>query len=51
MEVTYAGSVLTNKQKECKKRMAPARVTVEWLFMDIKLQWMAIDFKRKLHIG
>ena len=51
MEVPYAGSVLTDEKKECNKRMSSVRVTVEWLFMDVKQQWTAIDFKRKLRIG
>ena len=51
MEVPYVGSVLTDDQKECNKRISSVRVTVEWLFMDVKQQWTAIDFKRKLRIG
>ena len=51
MEVPIEGSNITADEKVCNKSMSKCRITVEWLFKEIKIQWTALDFKRKMKVG
>jgi DDE superfamily endonuclease len=51
MEIYFTGTVLTAEQQARNVAMPSCRVTVEWLFKDIKLHWSTVDFKRKMLAG
>ena len=51
MEVPIEGSEITADEKVCNKSMSKCRITVEWLFKEIKIQWTALNFRRKMKIG
>ena len=51
MEVPIERSNITADEEVCNKSMRKCRITVEWLFKEIKIQWTALDFKRKMKIG
>ena len=44
------GSNLTASQRAFIKAVSSVRVTVEWVFKEIKIYWPVIDFKRKLRV-
>lgn len=50
MEVPFDGSNLTAGQRAFNEAMSTVRVTVEWIFKEIKLYWASVDFKRKLRV-
>lgn len=50
MEVPNQGSNLTGNQKAFNKAMASVRITVEWIFKEVKLYFTTMDFKRKLKV-
>ena len=51
MEVPYQGSNLSEEQKSLNKAMAASRITVEWIFKEVKQYWSTMDYKRKLRVG
>lgn len=51
MEVPFTGAALNDNQAAFNKAMALARVTVEWMFKEIKQYWTTVDFKRKMKVG
>ena len=51
MEVPIQGSHLSNAQKAFNAAMSRARVTVEWIFKEVKQYWSTVDFKRKMRSG
>eukprot|EP00171_Calliarthron_tuberculosum_P004409 IDg4409t1 len=48
MEVPFQGAHLGEDARAFNTAMAMSRVTVEWMFKEIKLFWTLMDFKRKL---
>lgn len=50
MEVPLQGANLSDNQKAFNTAMSGSRVTVEWMFKEVKLYWGKMDFKRKLRI-
>jgi DDE superfamily endonuclease len=51
LEIPYQGSALSAHQRAFNKQMSAARITVEWIFKEIKAYWSCVDFKRKLSIN
>jgi nuclease HARBI1 len=51
MEVPYQGSNLPEEQKYLNKAMSASRITVEWIFKEVKQYWSTMDYKRKLRVG
>jgi nuclease HARBI1 len=51
MEVPYQGSNLSEEQKSLNKAMSAIRITVEWIFKEVKQYWSTMDYKRKLRVG
>lgn len=51
LKVTFQGTSLTSYQEAYNKGMSTARVTLEWMFKEIKLYWTTVGFKRKLKIA
>ena len=50
LDVPFQGSNLIASQTVANVNMSKSRVTVEWIFKEIKLYWTAVDFKRKLRV-
>ena len=50
LEVPFQGSSLSSAQKAFNAGMSSVRVTVEWMFKEIKIYWSSVDFKRKLRV-
>ena len=48
MEVPFQVSNPTNYQKALNKAMSKERVTVEWIFKELKLYWTTVDFKHRM---
>lgn len=51
LDVPFSGSNLTPAQKSANCATAAVRVTVEWMYKEVKLYWSTVDFKRKMRIG
>ena len=51
LDVPFAGGNLSPAQRAANKSTGAARVTVEWMYKEIKLYWTTSDFKRKLRAG
>lgn len=51
LEVPYQGAALQDWQIAINTAMSSGRITVEWLFKQVKQYWTVADFKRKLMIG
>ena len=51
MEVQIEGKNLNAEEQSCNKSMSRCRISVEWLFKEIKMQWTSPDFKRKMKVG
>jgi nuclease HARBI1 len=50
MEIPYQGSNFSEEQKYLNKAMSASRITVEWIFKEVKQYWSAMDYKRKLRV-
>lgn len=50
MEVPFQGSSLSAAQMAFNTAMAKVRITVEWVFKEVKMYFATLDFKRKLKI-
>eukprot|EP00171_Calliarthron_tuberculosum_P004888 IDg4888t1 len=50
LEVPFQGASLSNPQTAFNTSMSGARVTVEWMYMEVKLYWTSVDFKRKMRV-
>jgi DDE superfamily endonuclease len=50
MEVHYQGSNLSEEQKSLNKAMSSSRITVDWIFKEVKQYWGTMDYKRKLRV-
>jgi hypothetical protein len=50
LQVPFAGSQLTSAEETFNKAMSTCRISVEWIFKEIKLYWTTVDFKRKMRI-
>lgn len=50
MEVPFQGSNISPNQIAFNKAMSAARITVEWIFKEVKLYFTAVDFKRKMKV-
>ena len=50
LRIPFQGSNLIASQRAFNKSMSSVRVTVEWMFKEIKIHWPVIDFKRKLRV-
>lgn len=48
LEVPFQGSNLTAEQKAFNKAMSAVRITVEWVFKEIKCYFTTMDYKRKM---
>ena len=51
LEVPFQWPSLSADISEVNKVMSTVRVCVEWFFMEVKLHWTVVDFKRKLRIN
>lgn len=51
LEIPFQGSNISDNQNAFNKRMSEERVTVEWMFKEVKQYWTAVDFKRKMKLG
>eukprot|EP00171_Calliarthron_tuberculosum_P001768 IDg1768t1 len=49
--IPFQGASLSEDQVAFNKAMSKSRITVEWIFKELKLNWTSMDFKRKLRIG
>jgi len=50
LEIPFQGAALSEDQTAFNKAMSGSRITVEWMFKEVKLYWTVLDFKRKLRI-
>ena len=50
LEIPFQGAHLGGDARAFNTAIATSRVTVEWMFKEIKLFWTLMDFKRKLRI-
>lgn len=50
LEIPFEGSNLSATKKSFNKAMSKVRVTVEWLFKEVKLLWSMVDSKRRMRI-
>jgi hypothetical protein len=50
LQVPYQGSSLTNEQEATNRAASACRVTVEWIFQEVKSYWGIVDYRRKLRI-
>ena len=50
IEVPYQGSNLTPAQVAFYTAMASVRITMEWIFKELKLYFTSMDYKRKLKV-
>eukprot|EP00171_Calliarthron_tuberculosum_P005259 IDg5259t1 len=50
LQVPYDGSNINVDEREMNKAMSAARVSVEWIFKEVKLYYNTLDFKRKLKV-
>ena len=50
LEAPFQGSNLKANQLEFNKTMYSVRITVEWIFKEVKLYYNAVDYKRKLKL-
>ena len=51
MDVPFQGSSLTTEKSAFNKSMSSARISVEWMFKEVKLYWSHVDFKRQMRVG
>ena len=49
-EVPYQGSHLTPPQVAFNEAMSAVRITVEWIFKELKLYFTTADYKRKMKV-
>ena len=50
MEVPFQGATLSTAQLAFNKAMASVRISVEWVFKEIKMHFVTVDFKRKIKV-
>ena len=50
LEVPFQGSNLSAQQRAYNKLMSSVRITVEWIFKEVKLCYTTVDYKRKLKL-
>lgn len=50
MEVPFPGASLTAARKAFDKAMSGVRITVEWVFKELKMHFGTVDVKRKMKI-
>ena len=50
MEVPYQGSALSAEQRVFNKSMSLSRITVEWVFKEVKMYFSTLDYKRKMKV-
>lgn len=50
LNVPFNGSNLDSAQSAFKQAIATGRVTVERMYMEVKLYWAVVDFKRKMRV-
>ena len=50
MEIPFQDSNLSVQQVAFKKAMYSARITVEWIFKDVKLHFTTLRYKRKMKV-
>lgn len=50
LEIPFQGSSLTENQAAFNKAMSAARITVEWMFKEVKTYWTMVDFPRKMRV-
>ena len=51
MEVTFQGSQLSAAQGAFNKAIFSVRISVEWIFKEVKMQFTVMEFKRKMKFG
>ncbi len=51
MDAPFQGSSLTPEESAFNKSMSSARISVEWMFKEVKLYWSHVDFKSKMRVG
>ena len=50
METTFQDSNLSAQQVAFNKAMCSARITVEWIFKEVKPYFTTMDYKRKMKV-
>lgn len=50
LEIPFQGSNLSPDQAAFNKAMSAARITVEWMFKEVKTFWTMVDFPRKMRV-
>ena len=50
MEIPFQGSNLSAQQVAFNKAVSSARITVEWIFKEVKLYFTTMDYKRKMKV-
>lgn len=48
LDVPFCGANITPAQRAANRSTSAVRVTVEWMYKEIKLYWTTTDFKRKM---
>ena len=50
LQVTYQGAEVPADERAFNLAMATGRITVEWLFKELKMYWTTMDYRRKLRV-
>lgn len=50
MDVPFQGGALNADMRAFNKAMSEGRITIEWMFKEVKTFWTAVDFPRKLRV-
>lgn len=48
--IPFQGSPVKSDQAAFNQFMSSARITLQWMFMELKSHWNMIDFPRKIHV-
>lgn len=51
LDFPFAGVNLSIVKRAANKATCSVRVTVEWMYKEVKLYWTTSDFKRKMRTG
>lgn len=49
LDLPFVGAMLSAQQLAVNSSSGSLRVTVKWMYKEIKLYWFTMDFKNKLH--
>jgi nuclease HARBI1 len=50
VEVPLSGHQVNEDQSAYNKAMSSCRISVEWIFKEVKMYWTSVDYKRKMRL-